>query len=347
MWLLFIAFALVLGSISLLVTGRHLRHELARRWLLGITLVGLPLVVLAIYYFIGSSQDLRILERMERMVQLSAEGQVPSEAERRQLVEAMRRRAEQTQNVEYWYLVANQYLGLGDYELAVQGFARAAELSPDDVSIKAAQAEALFVASGNRLTEEVRELVTEVRTLDPQNVTINGLLGIAAYQAQQWQLAVNFWEIALAGLPPMSPNAEVIRSSIAQARLQLGETGDVAAADAGQGLTISLQVSLDPAITVPPETTVFVFARPTEGVAMPLAVKRLTVADLPAEVTLSDADAMVESLQLSNFAAVDLVARLSFGGTPTPAPGDYEAVIEDWTASQGSSLELVIKDPLP
>ena len=44
--------------------------------------------------------------------------------------------------------------------------------------------------------------LSEVRAVDPGNVTINGLLGISAYQVGEWQLAINFWGRALESLPP-------------------------------------------------------------------------------------------------------------------------------------------------
>jgi cytochrome c-type biogenesis protein CcmH len=80
---------------------------------------------------------------------------------------------------------------------------------------------------------------------------------------------------------------------------------------------VRVELAPDVAAQVQPEDSVFIFARPAAGEAMPLAVKRLTVADLPAEVLLSDADAMMEQLRLSNFPQIELVARVSRSGNAT------------------------------
>ena len=66
-----------------------------------------------------------------------------------------------------------------------------------------------------------------------------------------------------------------------------------------------------------PGDSVFIFARAVSGPPAPLAVKRVTVADLPITVELSDADAMMPQLKLSNFPEVQLVARISRAGQPT------------------------------
>ena len=65
-----------------------------------------------------------------------------------------------------------------------------------------------------------------------------------------------------------------------------------------------------------PDDSLFVFARAASAPPMPLAAKRLKVSDLPVEVSLSDADAMMPQLKLSNFAEIQLVARISRAGSP-------------------------------
>jgi cytochrome c-type biogenesis protein CcmH len=54
---------------------------------------------------------------------------------------------------------------------------------------------------------------------------------------------------------------------------------------------------------------------------MPLALPRRTVADLPAQDSPPDSDAMMPQLKLSGFAQVQLVARVSRSGNATA--GDW------------------------
>lgn len=344
MWWLYLGFALIIGCLSLILMGAEMRQKLTSgrmAYLLGLVVV--PLVSLTVYYLIGASQDVRIYERMQQLVAQSASGDELLVEQREALMETIRRRAEQVDSVDYWYLIANQYLAEGSYQQAADSFARAAEITPDDTTIKAELAQALFLAAGNRLTVEVQEIITEVRSLDPENVTVNGLLGIAAFQVGQLQMAINYWELALAGLPPASREAQAISTSIDAAREMLGEPEPVT----DSGTQIRVSVALDPSVEVDPQTTVFVFARAVEGPPMPLAVKRLTVGDLPADVSLSDADAMMDTMRLSSFENVDVVARISFGGTPTASSGDYEILAENIQPDSNPELSLVIRDQLP
>ncbi|WP_424798528.1 c-type cytochrome biogenesis protein CcmI/CycH, partial [Pseudomonas viridiflava] len=87
----------------------------------------------------------------------------------------------------------------------------------------------------------------------------------------------------------------------------------------------------------------FIFARAFDGPPAPLAVKRITVAELPAEVELSDADAMMPQLKLSNFPQVQLVARVSRAGQPTT--GEWVGRSQPLASDSGAQQALIIDSP--
>jgi len=93
---------------------------------------------------------------------------------------------------------------------------------------------------------------------------------------------------------------------------------------AGAALRIPVHLALGPGVSLPPTSTVFLIVRATDGSPMPLAVKRFAVSDLPKDLTLSEADAMVPGRSISAASAVELVARASLSGNVKPGPGDYE-----------------------
>src|SRR5690606_14806272 len=108
---------------------------------------------------------------------------------------------------------------------------------------------------------------------------------------------------------------------------------------------LSIDVSLDEGIEVAPDTTVFVYARAWQGSPMPLAIRRLTVADLPLQVVLDDRMAMSPAATLSSADKVEVVARVSLSGQPTPAPGDYQGFVGPVDmAEAGEPLRVVVSE---
>ena len=109
---------------------------------------------------------------------------------------------------------------------------------------------------------------------------------------------------------------------------------DITAADTKQqnfDPSIAVYITLDPQIVkdFSPSDSVYVYARPTDGSRMPLAVTRRLVKEFPATITLDKSMAMMPSRDLSSVEMVTVGARASKSGTAMPFAGDWEREIKD------------------
>ena len=232
---------------------------------------------------------------------------------------------EQPDSAEAWYFLGRTYMNQERPADAAKAFARVVELAGRQPELLGQWAQAQYFAGDRQWSEQLQALTDEALQADPQELTSLGLLGIAAYEEGRYQDAVRFWEQLVAALPENDPSREAIRGGIERARQQVdGGSGNAAAGEAPaaastQAAALQIQVQLDPKVaeTVSPEDSVYVFARAVNGPPGPLAAKRLTVGDLPATVTLSDADAMVPSLKISSVEQVTVMARVSRTGDAT------------------------------
>ena len=232
---------------------------------------------------------------------------------------------EQPDSAEAWYFLGRTYMNQERPADAAKAFARVVELAGRQPELLGQWAQAQYFAGDRQWSEQLQALTDEALQADPQELTSLGLLGIAAYEEGRYQDAVRFWEQLVAALPENDPSREAIRGGIERARQQVdggsgnAEAGEAPAAASTQAAALQIQVLLDPKVaeTVSPEDSVFVFARAVNGPPVPLAAKRLTVGDLPATVTLSDADAMVPSLKISSVEQVTVMARVSRTGDAT------------------------------
>jgi cytochrome c-type biogenesis protein CcmI len=109
---------------------------------------------------------------------------------------------------------------------------------------------------------------------------------------------------------------------------------------------IVVNVALDPKFkdSVGPNDTLFVFAKAAHGPPMPLAITRLTAAQLPARLTLTDAMGMVPGLTLSRFPQVVVGARISKSGNATPQRGDLQTLSASTTTAETKPVQLIIAE---
>jgi cytochrome c-type biogenesis protein CcmH len=107
-------------------------------------------------------------------------------------------------------------------------------------------------------------------------------------------------------------------------------------------VTVTVSIAPNLKAKVLPDDTLFVFAKAAQGPAMPLAIARLTAAQLPASVTLTDAMSMTPDLTLSKFSQIILGARISKSGNATAHSGDFQALSAAVSNFRAEPIQLTI-----
>lgn len=267
-------------------------------------------------------------------------------------VEEMTARLEQAvklqpDSAEAWYFLGRTYMAQTRPADAANAFEQAVKVSGRQPELLGQWAQALYFVADKQWSAQLQELTDEALQNDPQEATSLGLLGIAAFEAGRFSDAVLFWQRLVAALPANDPSRAPLEGGIARAQEQMAALGqsmpaEPQAAVAAAGATLKVRVSLAAELQgkVLPGDSVFIFAKASAGPPMPLAVKRLTVADLPAEVSLSDSDAMLPQLKLSNFPQVQLQARISRAGDAKA--GEWMVRSQPIASTSGDVQVLVI-----
>ncbi len=223
----------------------------------------------------------------------------------------------QPDSAEAVYFLGRAYMAEQRPAEAARTFERAVAMAGRQPELLGQWAQALYFAADKRWSAQLQALTDEALKADPNEVTSLGLRGIAAFEGERYQEAIAYWKRLLSQLPQGDASRAALQGGIDRAAERLGtQTAQVPAPAA---VRLKVRVELAPALRdkVKAQDTVFIFARASSGPPMPLAAKRVTVAQLPIEVELSDADAMMAQMKLSDFAEVQLVARVSKDGQPT------------------------------
>ncbi len=249
--------------------------------------------------------------------------------------------------VEEWRLLGRSKLELRDYPGAAIAYQQVHSMTGDeDIQSLIDYAESLFMSNPQSLQGEGGTLIEKALALAPDNPKALWYGGLLAYQREQWPVAVGHWENLLSKVEPERDDIRrVLTERIGVAREQMGQgpvsmepvTGTdgpaagsgtsehvAATTDAATKGTVAIDIVLDEAVAaqVPAGSVLFVLARTPNGGGPPLAVARRSSDELPMQLTLSDADAMLPGRTISSVEEVQIVARVALSGQPVAQSGD-------------------------
>lgn len=323
----------------------------AAGWLAPARLIPLlaVLVMVPLSYYLydlwGFEEDLQVANIFER----SRDSQGDPELIRDLIFELGAVLERDPQNGWAAYFLARHLVSFGQMEEAARFFERAAGYieHPQDRAIVLGQlAQTQYIAAGQQMTVQVQETIAQAQRLNPSEPSVLQLLGADAFVNEDYQSAITYWQ-RLLSMGPDAEEAEFLRAFIGQAQQMLSASSVSPAPVSGPRVEVSL--SLSPDAELPLATRVFVSVQSPEQGGPPLAAKLLTVGDLPAIVTLSDADA-VGPFNLSTATEVVVVATVSMAGSADVQPGDMQARSSPLPIEGQDGpvrLQLQIRDVIP
>ncbi len=331
---------------DIVVTNRH-SNSLR---IIPLVIVALFTSVYLMYSYLGSERDQRIFNILSRY-SIGDETDIAYGDDIDVLVSLIEERIkERPKNIHYWMLLAKFAQRNLEYRDAVDYYASALALDPNNSYILANYAEVLFLADGSLLTDRVIEAIQAAFISDPESSRVLGLKGIEAFTEKRFLDAIRFWQQAKIGLDENSEDVIAMQKGIERATRALSvpvesystedskddapfgvkesQANDASAIDFRLG-NISVRSSSD---------TLFLLIFEAGASDVPLMAKSMRLTSLPAYVVFSNLDLLDPSQLASDLRHLEVVARIYGQGRGS--------LVEKKLELRSRSIDL-INEPLP
>lgn len=336
--------------------------KIAPDWITAcVVMIAVPVMAVSLYFYLGQPKIIDAMRIAD--VHSGVPGHDSQMASIGKMVDSLAQKMQnKPDDVEGWTMLARSYKVLKRYDEAVKAYAHVYSLTGDsDVNVLLQYADVLAVANGGTMAGKPEELVHKALELSPDNDMGLWLAGMAAREQGDNKTALDYWQRLLPQVQDDAESYQEVRKLIQGVQEDMGiavadndgprqpAQGSQAAAAANASEGIRVRVSLAPALQdrVSPDDSLFVFARATSGPPMPLAAAKLQAKDLPLDIVLNDAMAMMPSLKISGFDSVQVNARISKSGQPVAGSGDLVAEAVPAKPGQDQPVELEIKSVVP
>ncbi len=254
-----------------------------------------------------------------------------------EMVAALAARLEDNPNdVNGWTMLARSLATMERHDEAVVAYERVLELDQGrNAQSLVALGNALMARDNGAISDRAAGLFENALAIEPNNVVALFYAGGAAAQRGNTELAAERWELLLQlDAPPQV--RELLEAKISEWR-----GVDSPPAETAARLQVNVSVSETVTATIPQDATVFIIARDPAQPSPPIAVVRRQYSELPADIVMTDRNAMLPGRPLSNFSEVELVARVSMSGNAAAQSGDwYQSTLVELASPEPATLVI-------
>lgn len=243
------------------------------------------------------------------------------------------------EDVNGWNMLARSHMTMQRFGDAVAAYERVMELEDgQNAQTMVDLALAILSRDGTSIEGRTSSLIESALALEPNNPAALFYSGIASANRGDTEMAANRWEMLL-GLNPPAEIRSILEQRVAEWRgvpiesieppvVAAGPSapaasGEAPTADPDAVVTARIALSDSALSALTADANVFVIARDPAQPSPPIAVSRVRLSELPAVVSLGDAQSMVAGRALSGYEEFELLARVSLSGSPAATSGDW------------------------
>lgn len=178
-----------------------------------VIVIVVPLFALSLYFWVGNPSLVDYSGQPSKQLSKPLEG-----ATKEELLTFVK---ESPKDSRAWVMLSRIYNSEKNYRAALDAINKAFENSPNakkDPGLLTERAVAMLETKDPMLVTQAQEQLDEALKVDPEYIPAKELLGMLAYQRQDYKRAVKEWSDILSLLPENSPRAAQLLDAISEAR---------------------------------------------------------------------------------------------------------------------------------
>ncbi|WP_338363117.1 c-type cytochrome biogenesis protein CcmI [uncultured Pseudoalteromonas sp.] len=246
-----------------------------------------------------------------------------------------------------WMLLGRVAMSLNEFDMAQQSFDKALRMNPDNMQVLISYSQVLLLEGSEENMTRAASMLSKVLKVEPTNLDAISLLALIAYERKDWPQAKAAFEVLLASMDKSDTRYAMISKRITDIEQQMQNEGSVMPISAKEAISVTVSIAPELVKKLPAQGTLFIFAKAAQGSPMPLAVIKLAEYSFPLTVQLSDANSMVDGLNLSSAKEIVITARISVDESVMPSSGELEGRSEALQRENLSDYQLQIDTLIP
>ena len=179
----------------------------------------MPVVAVALYLVVGNPKALTGQSGSVRPAAVTPDQGGMTQTQIQANVAKLAKRLEDNPNdAQGWTMLARSYSEMQNYKEAAAAYDKATTLIMNDANLWADYAYALAMARGRAMEGKPTELANKALQIDPNNERALVLAGSAAFEAKNYEQAIEYWQRILKADPSDAEIKQTVTDRISEAK---------------------------------------------------------------------------------------------------------------------------------